>query len=239
LPGDAPPYTYVELRRCFADMCYEWINSQPADNQGQFLFVNDAYGRPILPGTYQVYASAYEFQSNQTDPFEVAAGENKDVGDIALVPPPLRFSDIHACLDLPPQGGLCRYSVQIDNNTRLSLKGRAWSLVDAQNIGSRLNYSTFQVQEPRQVSIDALGSRTVNFNFDVPGTVNDGAFYCTRIFFGEGHDPFFNTWADQSLFCITKGVSGFRIVSDIEAKKLVNSLKGHPQPVPGVPLPQK
>jgi hypothetical protein len=76
LPGNAPPFAFVGLLPCNGDDCFEVVNSQDTDGQGQFRFDRDFEGELLPVGTYQVSVSANEFQQAQTDPFEV--GEGKD-----------------------------------------------------------------------------------------------------------------------------------------------------------------
>ena len=231
LPGDSPPFAFVELLRCDVGGCFEFVNFQNATSEGRFLFERD-FSNQLLPvGTYQVRANANEYQAGETDPFEVGEGEDRDVGDIPLVPPPIVFSDIQPCDALLPQGGTCHYSAKINNNTGAPLKGTAWSLVDGFGLGSNLGFTNFEASTKKgvkmvhrqKVSTQPLSSTVVRFRFDVPSFTQNGATFCTRLFFGLDPDPLVNTAREGHLFCITKGDIGFRVMSEGESQQIFQS----------------
>jgi len=86
LPGDNPPFAFVELLRCTDGSCFDLVNFQPADGDGNFRFDSDFSGNPLLAGTYQLNAFADGFETFTSDPFAVAENQALDLGAIALTP---------------------------------------------------------------------------------------------------------------------------------------------------------
>jgi hypothetical protein len=84
LSGQEFPFASVQLYRCDAFGCFEFIGFQPADVDGRFEFVNDQLGNPLSTGTYQLQVSAVGFDSLFGDPFEASEGMALDLGDLAL-----------------------------------------------------------------------------------------------------------------------------------------------------------
>ena len=76
------------------------------------------------------------------------------------------------------------------------------------------------------VSIAPGESQILDFRFQVPGTVANGAFICTRAFVGQAPTPAFNTVADRFLFCISKGVTGFTLVPENTARQMMLQRSG-------------
>jgi hypothetical protein len=209
------------------------VNSQNVDGEGRFRFEQDFEGQPLPVGTYQVRAFANEFEQAETDPFEVAEGEDFDVGDIPLQPPEISFSDIQPCQDLLPQGDTCRYSVQLRNNTNAPVRGLAWSIVDGSGLGSSLGFTQFEASTRsgsrqairERLDVEPLGEQTLEFQFAVPSFVV-GATFCTRAFVGLDPRPLVITIRESFLFCITGGDTGFQVMSEIESQKMFQSLSG-------------
>jgi hypothetical protein len=242
LPGDVPPFASVELWRCDGSDCFEFVNSQSTDDEGRFLFKRDLFDQPLPVGTYQVRAFANEFEENATAPFDVAEGEDFDVGDIPLAPPPISVSDIQPCEDLPPQGGTCRYSVTVRNNTNAPIQGLAWCPVEGFGLGSRLTYTLFEATTAGQsrqairarVALGPFGDHALQFQFRVPSFAV-GATFCPRVFVGVNPDPLVNTVSEAFLFCITGGSTGFDVMSESESQKIFRTRSGRsemPRKVP-------
>jgi hypothetical protein len=233
LPGNMPPFAFVELLRCDGSDCFEVVNSQSTDDEGRFRFEQDFSGQPLPVGTYQVSAFANEFEENATAPFDVAEGEDFDVGDIPLALLPIMFSDIQPCEDLLPQGDTCRYSVTVRNNTDARIDGLAWSPVDGFDLGSSLTFTLFEASTgsgSRQavrarVAVGPSDGQALEFQFDVPPFVV-GATFCPRIFLGVNPNPLVITVREAFLFCITGGDSGFEVMSESESQKIFRSLSG-------------
>ena len=233
LPGDSPPFAFVELLRCDGTDCLESVNIQSTDDEGRFLFMRDFFDNPLPVGTYQVRAFADQFEESATAPFDVAEGEDFDVGDIPLAPPPISVSDIQPCEDLLPQGGACRYSVTVRNNTNAPLRGLAWSPVEGFELGSRLTFTLFEASTAggsqgairARVAVGPFGDQAIRFRFRVPSFAV-GATFCARIFLGVNPNPLVNTVSEAFLFCITGGSTGFEVMSETESQKLFRSPSG-------------
>ncbi|MEE9425691.1 MAG: carboxypeptidase-like regulatory domain-containing protein [Methylococcales bacterium] len=229
LPGDSPPFASVELNRCNSDgECSEFVNFQSTDVEGRFRFEIDFNGNDLTAGTYQLNALADQFESTQTEIFELGAGEDLEVSDIKLIPPPIQFNNIQPCDNLPRRGGTCDYSATISNRTSTQFRGTVWSIVNASGTGGFNDFTTFQTGKsgtnnprPQQVKIAPGRSRVVNFKFEVPFTVASGASICADVYAAQGRkNAQFDTVAQQFLFCIEKdSASGLRTMSAGEARK--------------------
>ena len=132
----------------------------------------------------------------------------------------VQFSDIQSCGDLPPEGGPCRYSVRVSNRLSVPLQGAAWSTVEGFGLSPVVDFTRFQPQLPRPLTLDPEESSVVSFEFQVPSTVRDGATICTQVFVGQGETPFFAPVGRRDLFCITKGITGFSVLSEAESNSL-------------------
>jgi hypothetical protein len=225
LPGDTEPFAFVSLLRCEDVGCVE-VNAQPADTEGRFQFNGDFSGQPLEVGTYQVLAFANQYQQGQTDPFGVAEGADRDVGDVPLRPFPVQFSNIVPCENLPPEGGRCRYSVRVTNRLATRLDGEAWSLVQGFGIGSFTDFTNFQAKHLQPLRLKSQESGDVRFEFRVPSKVRDGASICTNAFVGQRPEAFFDTVGATSLFCISKGTTGFSVMPEKAAQQLFRQLSG-------------
>lgn len=220
LSGQDYPYTYVVLSICDEYSCYS-INDTIADGDGRFTFVSNYPGQ-LPPGNYEVRASAQEYQTGLKIVNDVQEDDERDIGDIALEPLPVKFSEVRPCGDLPKEGGTCKYSVRIRNRSGKQLQGAAWSIVYSWNTGSlKGNPIVFQTANPIKMTLRPGASRVVNFQFNVPSSVQDGAFICPDGWFGENiNQPFFNALENSALFCIGKGVNGLTLLPKKEAQKL-------------------
>ena len=142
------------------------MNEQSANAQGRVRFTVDFSGQPRPEvGTYQIVAFANQYQQNQTDPFEVAEGENRNVGRVLLQPNPVLFSNTVPCDDLPPEGGRCRYSVTVTNRMATRLNGQAWSLVVGFGIGSFTDFTNFQVKHRKSLRLKSGRAKTYGLTF--------------------------------------------------------------------------
>ncbi len=223
LRGDTYPFATVNLFRCTDENCFESVAYQSPDSAGQFRFVLDFTNNPLTMGSYQIQSYASEYEPASFAPFWVGEGEDLDVGDLPLQPPPVQFSEIRPCGNLPPEGGHCWYSVRVTNNLPTPIQGSAWSLVQAYGIGSRLDFTNFQAMGLGKMRLSPGQSGVVRFAFNVPPQVRDGATLCTRVLFGQGQHPFFDTLSQRDpLFCILKGfMGGFSVQSEQESRKLL------------------
>jgi hypothetical protein len=220
LPGDVFPFAFVRLLRCEASGCFD-VAGQNADSEGRFQFITDFNGQLLVTGTYQIIASANEYREFKTAPFAFEEGEDLDVGDIPLRSVALiQFTDIQSCGDLPPEGGQCRYSVRISNLQSVPVQGAAWSIVEGFGVSPVVDFTRFQPQLPRPLTLDPEESSVVSFEFQVPSTVRDNATICTQVFVGQGDIPFFAPVGRRDLFCFTKGITGFSVLSEAEGNSL-------------------
>lgn len=107
VPGDIFPFGLVDLYRCRNAECTstEHVRGQSTDSLGRFRFDRGPGGVPLMPGAYQLRASADQYQE-QTILADVAADEDLDVGDILLTPLPVQIVEVQPCEDLPAGGAL-------------------------------------------------------------------------------------------------------------------------------------
>jgi hypothetical protein len=227
--GDPLQNASVELRSCLDELCtlFDWVSWQTTNTQGEFVIDSTYWGSPIPAGTYQVWASAFDYQPGSSDVFELLEGQDIDVGDILLQGPPVRFSDIEPCAYVPAIGGECEYSVRITNTEPAPLRGAAWSLITASQTGSYLGYTEFQAEDLERLRLDPGASTEVEFEFDVPGSVPQGTYICPDIWVGVGvRDPYFFTVGTKDpLFCIYKGIADtYSLISGAEAESIAQQL---------------
>ena len=237
LVGAMTPFARVELLRCTNGNCFDFVNSQNADAAGQFRFELDSRGRRITVGSFQLVATADEFQQ-ATVMFSVGEGQDFQTGDVALVPPPILFSNIRPCTAILPQGGTCGYTVSIRNNTTAKFTGQALSLVTGGFGSTRFEASTQKTgTNPTRatVSVPALGSRDVTFYFTVPSFVPNSTTVCTQLQLGLDPSPLFNVARVRDLFCIAKGSSGFWVMSPDQSRAVFDLMKSQGAP-PAQPL---
>ena len=211
LSGESPTSAEVSLFRCRGDDCFEQVGARRLGADGRFRFDSDFVGTPLLVGRYKVEIFAPEFPTAARGPFDVGAAQNLDLGDIALTPPPIRLADIRPCV-IPAGGGVCRYSVALQNNTTTTLRGTAWSVVDASGLFDGVFRSLFEASAMRgtdtvrriSVAVPARRSRVLTFQFDVPASVPSGTSFCTQVFFGPDPSPLVHPSRQSSLFCVEK-----------------------------------
>jgi hypothetical protein len=215
----------VDLLRCDDQYCF-YVAFQYADANGRFVFTDGVFGGFLIPGQYKLVARAAEYDQLETDVFEVGANEDKDVGDLALTPFPIRISLLRPCAVIPAAGGRCDFSVQFTNRLAEGAAGRAWSIVTGSSMGSRVFLTEFQAEGERALKLPGLGSKTLQFTFDVPGNVSQSASFCVRTWFGaDRRDAYFNPLAMSDLFCVAKMPSGaFQALSRKESLKLFEQL---------------
>lgn len=223
LRGDIAPFAFVRLLQCGIFGCFD-VNGQSADARGRFRFETDSGGAPLRTGDYMLIVSAEQYQTRETGLFSVGADQDLNVGSIALTSSPIRFTDMSAC-SVPSAGGWCEFSVKITNGLSTRLSGQAWSIVGGSGIGSSVNLTNFQTDDPLLVSLDPGRSTTLRFRFLMSGTVADGAFVCTSVFVGNGTHPYFNPVGQSNLFCFTKGSNGFTLMSPQEMQMIVQQMQ--------------
>ncbi len=227
LSGAEPPYAFAELFGCSNAGGFNDLAFLPVDGDGTFRVETDNNGNPLEVGSYLVAARADGYQPAESGPFAVAEGEDFYVGDIVLTPPPVTFDNIVPCADfLPADGGVCRYTVDVRNNTNSAIRGLGWSNVQASGTGSPLGYSLFPAFHKQFVRVPALSTRTMSFSFRVPAGVADGAFFCADGWFSDRETAFMGTLKAELLFCVSKQSGAF---TALDPKLAAGMLKAHGQ----------
>jgi hypothetical protein len=198
------------------------VNQGATDSDGQFAFGTDYSARPLTAECYQVIGSANQYRQNQTTPFCLTPGEEKDVGNFPLPAFPIQFSHPVGCQNLGASGGTCQYSLTIRNGLSTTFNGTAWSIVSGSGIGEILPAAptVTRFQPPKlAVTLPAGASTTLTFQFTVPPSVGAGAYICTEVFVGKTSSPGFTPLGYYGpAFCITKvAASGFKLVPEQEA----------------------
>jgi hypothetical protein len=221
--GGGAPYAYADLYSCTAD-CDVYIGSSSANSDGRLVFDGSNFNPRLSAGTYLLRVGAEDFGSNESGRFRVSAG-----GDVSLVvrlkPPPISLGQQLHCENLPPQGGVCNYSVVLNNNTDRALSALMWSNVAGYGLGSPQGYTQFeatkdstntpnQPRAPQLIPAFSAGAE-VAFSFEVPSTVPQGAQFCQSLYIGLEPFPLVNTLDEQPLFCIEKLPNRFKIVTGI------------------------
>lgn len=232
--GDPLLGASVNLLECLDATCtlYNVIAYQQTDSLGEFLFNSTYWGTPLMPSTYRVLAWAADYEQGYSDIFELLEGQDLDIGDIELIGPPLRFTDIVPCAYLPAVGGKCEYSVRITNTEPAPLRGGAWSQVTASGTGSYVGYTDFPADGLKRLKLAPGASAVVRFSFDVPGRVPQGTYICPDAWVGLGQrEPyFFTVGVKDPLFCIAKGATNFTVISLPEAERIARQLDAQRSP---------
>lgn len=221
LAGNVPPYPNVELALCNQDGCYQGINYLQPDEFGVFRFETDWSGNPLDPGQYLIRVWAGEYEPAEVGPFEGVSAEVTDLGDIALQPPPFRFDNVIPCADIPADGGMCKFSVDIRNNTESQVKGLGWGIVNTWGGTSPLGYSMFQADGPKATPVKALSSSTLKLSFYVPAGVAEGTFMCVDGWFSDRDTEYFGTLRGEPLFCVSKQQGIMTVVKPKDAAAML------------------
>lgn len=233
LPGYPEPYAWVQLLYCDPDpFCYTVRYASPGSD-GTFLFEGDFY-YPLLPGTYKLVASADQYETVVSEPFQVANREHFDFGDLAMKSFPVRIYLDQACGPIPAAGGSCQFKMRVVNGSPGRFVGETWSIVQGGPIGTPAGYTTFQTGNPKGVSLAPGGSAVVPLSFFVPADVSNGAYICAEGFAAlRPHS--FNTLGRHFLLCLVKGAYGFSLVPEEHKRDAVRRMKGEPPHPKGRP----
>lgn len=234
LDGNFEPFAFFSLFLCDGDDCSSTILSRNADSDGRVTFTtNEQFSEPLLVGTYEVRVFATDFEMASSGPFFVGEGVNFDLGALPLDPPRINVSNVEPCDTLPAEGGTCQYRVQVNNNADRRAGGIIWSVVDAFNLGTEFDFTTFEATSRdtanrfvarRAFGLDGFDSDTIEFQFTVPSSINNGAQFCTNLFVGVHPNPLFNLARNDFLFCIEKNAGGgFENMSVQAARKLIST----------------
>ncbi len=238
--GDEPPFAGVSLYGCTGPGydCNRFHTRLNANSLGRVRFEAASVGLDLPAGFYRLEALADDYGFAESGPFEVAAGQSYDAGELALDPPALRVTLASDCGALPPQGGLCSYSVNVFNNTSDPLRATLWSPVSAAGLGSAYGGSRFLASAgeasggvpavtTHSIRLEGGDETAVEFSYYVPSFVAIGANFCQSVVVGLPPFPLVNTLADRYLFCVSKLERGFRSADRTAARKLdARSRKG-------------
>jgi hypothetical protein len=224
----------IILRRCTQGLCSESVTLQNteevADGTGVFRIQTGALGQPILVGDFELTAFAEMGQfDDATRRFSVGAGQNLDLGNVGLTPPPISLQNIRPCTRVPAQGGTCQYSVNVRNNMPTRLTGQAFSTVTAGPAQPDLGFAgtSFEASTQRIAGVAFRGpismpgggaSRDVTFYFKVPPSVPEGTMICSDVKIGLDPAPLFNVQRQWLLFCLTREASGYRAMGSEESR---------------------
>jgi hypothetical protein len=226
LPGNEPPFAFVNLNRCYGEDCWYPIASASPDHEGRFEVTADNFGNPIEIGSFRLDAWAGEYEPSAVGPFTVGAGEHRNLGNLGLNPPPIVFGAVNPCAEVPERGGTCRYSVDVVNNTPEMVRGLAWSNVQAWGTGSVLGYSHFTAAHQQVVNLRRYSGNTLRFSFEVPAGVADYAVMCADAWFSNRENAFLGSVRSEQLFCVQKR-GGIFVAMDAGAARVF--LESHRQ----------
>ena len=233
LPGYTEPYAWVQLLYCNPDpFCYTVRYASPGPD-GTFVFEGDSY-YPLLPGTYKLVASANQYETVTSEPFQVANREHFDFGDIAMKSFPVRIYLDQSCGPIPAAGGSCQFKMRVVNGSPSRFVGETWSIVSGGPLATPAQYTFFQSGNPKGVSLAPGASTVVPLSFFVPADVSNGAYICAEGFAAlRPHS--FNTLGRHWLFCVIKGPYGFSLVPEEHKRDAVRRMKGEPPHPKGRP----
>lgn len=223
LPGDIPPFANAFLQQCDDFGCFD-ISWQPTASDGSFRFERDFNGARLPAGDYVVVAGAEQYRFQYTERVTVAEGEALDVGVIGLTPFPIQFSNVQGC-SIPPEGGVCNFSVRVTNRAPARISGRAWSVVSGFDLGSFVNFTSFQTDVAQDMRLNPGESRTLHFRFRVRGAVMDGALICPTGYFGQNPNAVFHPVGRSFLFCLVKGEDGLTLMSPQDAQAALHPIR--------------
>lgn len=226
LSGTTTPWATVQLNRCTEWDCFNSVGWTTADPEGHFRFDYSNTWAPLLTGDYLLSAWADQYQTREISVTAVAEDEERDVGRVRLRPFPVQFIDFTPCDEIPPAGGTCEYSVLVRAGTRTRLDAEAWSIVRVYDTGSFANLTTFQaggnrstVPVTEKFKLAPGETKRLQFRFDVPGSVQQGAWICAEAYVGQRPDPKYSTLGFRDLFCVSKEWDSFEIVSEKEMRR--------------------
>lgn len=226
LSSGAQPFAWIELLYCDPDpYCYT-LRYAYAGADGTFLIEGDAYN-PLYPGTYRLRVSADQYETTQSEAFQVANGEHFDYGNLAVKSLPVRIYLDQSCGEIPAEGGNCQFKMRVVNGAPSRFNGETWSIVYGSPLATPAQSTTFQAGNTKVVSLAPGGSAVISLSFFVPAEVTNGAYICTEGFAAQRPHAF-NTLGRRYLFCLVKGAYGFSPVPEDQKHDAVRRLKGEP-----------
>jgi hypothetical protein len=231
-----PSNAYVRLTRCQDGNCWYDIGALSTDGEGRFRFDEASFGRPLTVGEYQLMVYSDQFESRTFDPFTVSEGEHRELGPLPLQPNPLQFFDPQGCQEIPAQGGMCHYSIEIVNNQLEAAQLKVWSVIFVQSP----IYGAFQPEGAFTLRLDPGQGRVVSFSLDVPANVPDFTSFCGGVYVADATPGFYlQPRLSRFVFCSLKGADGvFRMLPEPAARELSRRLQAEPAVSPMQPQKQ-
>jgi len=228
LPGTAPPWTGVSLARCDDLGCWNSVGWVTADESGSFRFDQTNTWAPLLTGDYHITAWAEQYQPREVAVDTVIKDEERDIGELPLQPNPVQFVEVTPCFEIPPSGGECLFSVVVRSGFATRLDAEAWSIVSVYGTGSFLNSTSFQagvgnagVSVPERFRLAPGQTKALQFRFDVPESVQQGAWICPRVFVGKRPDAQYSTLGSVEPFCVFKQWDSFELLPEKEVRRRI------------------
>lgn len=135
---------------------------------GSFLVETYDNGAPLRAGTYEIFTVAGDYNPTRGEPFELADGQHLNLGEIALVPPRLRFENLVPCSDLSTDAQECVFTVDLVSYRNREQLIEPWVMVEAYM--SPFGETLFDL-EPLGESVAVLpplGSLTFRFSSPLP-----------------------------------------------------------------------
>lgn len=89
--GAPLPFAQVELRRCTGGSCFEFAGYTSTDASGAFRFASGdstVFGAALAVGDYKLVLRAFNHVDGEVGPFHLAADQELELGDVALLPVP-------------------------------------------------------------------------------------------------------------------------------------------------------
>ena len=196
-------HTLVRLFRCKNKQCFSLAGEKEVDGQGNFSFSEKKDGFPLGAGRYQLVAFSEQYKVGLSQEFTVAKGQAKQM-NVAMESYPVRLAVV-PCNNVPSTGGTCKFSVTVKNPQAKKLTANLWSLVEAFNMNALGQSTRFSLQAPKAISLLKGAEQTLEFSFNIPHGVRDGAqIFVTTYVGGAGPDMGFDI----------KGTSYFGIVKE-------------------------
>jgi len=221
----------LRLAECVRPRCDE---TQPASfglptdpESGEVVFpgTSTSGGRPaeLRAGSYVIEASVSRAQpqnlmqrSQLFGPFVVGEGEDLDVGELAFRPNPIDVTDLQDCIaDIPSEGGLCRYSARIRNNTDEQLRASVYSFVEADVTlveGESFTETEFGFEasptadpgrlERTVVDLAPGADVPVAYEFLIGPLAGPFSRFCARLALAAEPSPLAAPMLDAELFCV-------------------------------------
>ncbi|NJN18919.1 MAG: carboxypeptidase regulatory-like domain-containing protein [Oscillochloris sp.] len=226
LSGLNPPYANVFLNRCDEFGCANFAGTAFVGDDGVFVFTRESVYDGLRVGTYvlNIYAEGYQF--GLSEPFEVTEDAEIQLGDVALVPNPIRFSAWQGCPNIPSRGGDCAYQLDVTSGKRQTTTFEVWSVVNTYNFSTSIG-SAFQPEAAERLRLRPGQTKTVEYELRVPRAVSNGTSFCATVYVAEqGRGFYFQPIAQTSVFCAVKEDFGFRLLSDDEARTMMQRIHG-------------